>query len=115
MKRKGNSKAGIQKPVVNETKDVQSTDAEKVQEQEEQSTDTEKAQEQEEEQEEEQKSQPAEKIKVGVVNDRIRQTLKMYPQYEKLFIDSNGFVHPEDTPEYQRRGAILYKNEFYNK
>lgn len=44
-----------------------------------------------------------------------KELMKLYPHYEKVWITPNGFVHPEDAPEYMRRGAKLLKNIFYNK
>lgn len=41
--------------------------------------------------------------------------MKMYPQYEEMYITPQGFVHPAGTPEYARKGAKLYKNKFFNK
>ena len=44
-----------------------------------------------------------------------KELMRLYPQYEKMWITPNGFVHPEDAPEYMRRGAKLLNNVFYNK
>lgn len=44
-----------------------------------------------------------------------KELMRLYPHYEKVWITPDGFVHPEDTPEYLRRGAKLLKNIFYNK
>ena len=44
-----------------------------------------------------------------------KELMRLYPHYEKMWITPNGFVHPEDAPEYMRRGAKLLKNIFYNK
>lgn len=41
--------------------------------------------------------------------------MKLYPQYESFYVTPEGFVHPENTPEYLRHGAKLIKNKFYNK
>lgn len=41
--------------------------------------------------------------------------MRLYPQYEELWITPKGFVHPAGVPEYLTKGAKLYKNEFYNK
>lgn len=40
--------------------------------------------------------------------------MRLYPQYEELWITPKGFVHPTGTPEYLIKGATLYKNKFYN-
>lgn len=41
--------------------------------------------------------------------------MRLYPQYEEIWITPKGFVHPVGVPEYLLKGATLYKNEFYNK
>lgn len=39
--------------------------------------------------------------------------LKLYPQYEECYVDKFGFVYPKNTPKYQRKDAVLYKNKYY--
>ena len=51
----------------------------------------------------------------GVANEKVDKILKLYSQYESLYIDSNGFVFTVDTPENQRNDAVLYKNKYYKK
>lgn len=46
---------------------------------------------------------------------RVDAILKLYPQYEKVYIDSRGFVFTVDTPENQRNDAVLYNNKYYQK
>lgn len=41
--------------------------------------------------------------------------MRLYPQYEELWITPHGFVHPVGVPQYLLKGAKLYKNELYNK
>ncbi len=41
--------------------------------------------------------------------------MRLYPQYEELWITPHGFVHPVGVPQYLLKDAKLYKNEFYNK
>ncbi len=47
--------------------------------------------------------------------DQEKELMRLYPHYEKVWITPEGFVHPEKTPEYLRKGAKLLKNIFYNK
>ena len=51
----------------------------------------------------------------AVVNSRIDAILKLYPQYEELYIDSHGFVFTANTPKNQRNDAVLYKNKYHKK
>ncbi len=55
------------------------------------------------------KSEPAEEI-----SPREAELMRLYPQYEKIWITPRGFVHPEGTPAYLLKGAKLFKNKFYN-
>lgn len=41
--------------------------------------------------------------------------MRLYPQYEEMWITPRGFVHPVGVPQYLLKGAKLYKNKFYNK
>lgn len=41
--------------------------------------------------------------------------LKHYPQYEKAYVSSQGFVHPENSPKYVLGDAKLYKNKYYKQ
>lgn len=44
----------------------------------------------------------------------IEDILKIYPQYESLYIDSEGGVFTTDTNQNIRGKAILYKNPYHN-
>ena len=46
---------------------------------------------------------------------KVLELMRLYPQYEELWITPRGFVHPVGTPQYLVKGATLYKNKFYNK
>jgi thymidine kinase len=39
--------------------------------------------------------------------------MRLYPQYKKIWVTPNGFVHPEGVPEYLTKGATLYENKYY--
>lgn len=49
------------------------------------------------------------------IPDKVRELMRLYPQYEKLWISSRGFVHPEGAAEYLLKDAALYANPFHNK
>jgi hypothetical protein len=53
--------------------------------------------------------------KKGEITPEIDAILKLYPQYEKVYITPQGFVHPENAPEYITKGATLYVNKYFNK
>lgn len=44
----------------------------------------------------------------------VEKLMKLYPQYEKLYVTANGFVHPENAPKYVLKDATLYTNKYYN-
>lgn len=44
----------------------------------------------------------------------VLELMRLYPQYEKIWVTPKGFVHPEKAPKYLLEGAILYSNKFYN-
>lgn len=46
-------------------------------------------------------------------SEQILRIMKLYPQYEEMWITPNGFVHPKNAPKYCTKGATLYKNKFY--
>lgn len=48
-----------------------------------------------------------------VIDEQVRQILKVYPNYESLYVDRHGSSYTADTPAILRRGAVLYKNPFY--
>jgi hypothetical protein len=41
--------------------------------------------------------------------------MRLYPQYKKIWITPNGFVHPEGVPDYLTKGATLYENKYYKQ
>lgn len=57
-----------------------------------------------------QNDEPKEDIPANVIAQ-----MRLYPQYEEMWITPRGFVHPAGVPEYLIKGAKLYKNNFYNK
>lgn len=66
--------------------------------------------------------QPVEEVKVDAVAEATSEIprnviglMKLYPQYEEMWVTANGFVHPKNAPSYCTKGAKLYKNKFYNK
>lgn len=48
------------------------------------------------------------------ISPREAELMRLYPQYEKIWITPNGFVHPYGVPQYLLKGAKLYKNKFFN-
>lgn len=46
---------------------------------------------------------------------KVLELMRLYPNYEELWITPKGFVHPKGAPAYCTKGATLYKNKFYNK
>ena len=44
----------------------------------------------------------------------VERIMQLYPQYEKLYVTKEGFVHPEGSPKYLVAGATLYTNKYYN-
>ena len=54
-------------------------------------------------------SEPVEEI-----SSRDAELMRLYPQYEKIWISPKGFVHPEGAPQYLLKGAKLLKNKFFN-
>lgn len=44
----------------------------------------------------------------------VEDILKIYPQYESLYIDNKGGVFTIDTNQNIRGKAILYKNPYHN-
>lgn len=64
-----------------------------------------------------------EEVKVTTVKDdktdeispRDTELMRLYPQYEEIWITPDGFVHPKGASAFLLKGAKLYKNKFYNK
>ena len=51
---------------------------------------------------------------VEEISSREAELMRIYPQYEKIWITPKGFVHPEGAPQYMLKGAKLLKNKFFN-
>ena len=60
------------------------------------------------------KKASAETEPVEEISARDAELMRLYPQYEKIWITPKGFVHPEGTPQYLLKGAKLLKNKFFN-
>lgn len=48
-----------------------------------------------------------------VIDEQVKQILKVYPNYESLYVDHHGSSYTPDTQAMLRKGATLYKNPFY--
>lgn len=48
------------------------------------------------------------------IPEYVEKLMKLYPQYEKLYITPQGFVHPENAPKYVLENATLYTNKYFN-
>ena len=44
----------------------------------------------------------------------VENLMRLYPQYESIWVTPKGFVHPEGAPQYLVKDAKLYKNKYYN-
>lgn len=64
---------------------------------------------------EEAKTTPKKDVKADEVSPRDMELMRLYPQYEKIWITPDGFVHPYGAPDYLLAGAKLYTNTYYNK
>lgn len=49
------------------------------------------------------------------IPQNVLQLMKLYPQYEEIWVTPKGFVHHKNSPAYLTKGATLYKNKYYNK
>lgn len=58
---------------------------------------------------------PEKEAKKEEIPADVENLMRLYPQYENIWITPKGFVHPEGVPEYLIKGAKLYKNKYYNK
>lgn len=56
------------------------------------------------------KDEPTDKV-----SPRDEELMRLYPQYEEIWITPEGFVHPVGAPRYLLKGAKLFKNKYYNK
>ncbi len=57
---------------------------------------------------------PTVKEPVKDISPRDLELMRLYPQYEKIWITPKGFVHPEGAPQFLLKGAKLFKNKFFN-
>lgn len=48
------------------------------------------------------------------VPENIEQLMRLYAQYEEIYVTKDGFVHPGGSPQYLVADATLYKNKYYN-
>lgn len=46
---------------------------------------------------------------------KVLELMKIYPQYQKFWVTSKGFVHPENAPAYLTKGATLYENKYFKQ
>lgn len=60
-----------------------------------------------------QASKPEEHIEK--VSPHIEELMRLYSQYEEIWITPKGFVHPAGTPQYLIKDAKLYKNKYFTK
>ena len=49
------------------------------------------------------------------VPENVEELMRLYPQYEQFYVTPKGYLRPVGTPEYLLKGAVLYKNKFFNK
>ena len=62
-----------------------------------------------------------EKVSSSVASDKkeltpeIEGIMKLYPQYERIYITKEGFVHPYGVPKHLTEGATLYTNKYYKQ
>ena len=54
-------------------------------------------------------------VDTNKVYEIVDKVLSLYPQYESLYVDSNGFVFTEGTSKAMRGNAKLYKNKYFKK
>ena len=47
------------------------------------------------------------------IPDAIDELMKLYPQYEQIYVTKDGFVHPFGVPKYLTADATLYKNKYF--
>lgn len=55
------------------------------------------------------------KAEESAIDPNVKRLMKLYPQYKKLWITKNGFVHPEGVPKWMVEGAKLYNNKYYKQ
>lgn len=44
----------------------------------------------------------------------VDEILKLYSEYEELYVSAKGGVYTVNTPEHIRKNAVLYKNKYFN-
>ena len=49
------------------------------------------------------------------VSQQVDELMRLYPQYEQLYVTKDGFVHPFGSPKYLVEGATLYKNKYHKQ
>ena len=65
--------------------------------------------------------QPIQNEQIGETEEKatiapeVENLMRLYPNLEKMWITREGFVHPENVPEYLRKGATLYINKYYKQ
>ena len=47
------------------------------------------------------------------IPENVNELMRLYPQYDEIWVTSNGFVHPKGVPAYLTKDAVLYKNKYY--
>ena len=45
----------------------------------------------------------------------VTELMRLYPQYAEFWVTPRGFLHPKGMPEHLLKGAVLYKNKFFNQ
>lgn len=58
---------------------------------------------------------PVKDNKSDEISPRDLELMRLYPQYEEIWITPDGFVHPKGASTFLLNGAKLYKNKYYNK
>lgn len=56
-----------------------------------------------------------EKQEKAEIPSNVDKILRMYPNYAKLFIDSQGGVYTEDSKHLSKTSAILYQNPYFKQ
>lgn len=51
--------------------------------------------------------------KGNAVPEKVDRLMRLYPQYEEIYVTPEGFVHSKDAPKYVVKNAVLYKNKYY--
>ena len=56
-----------------------------------------------------------EKQETAEIPSNVDKILRMYPNYAKLFIDSQGGVYTEESKHLLKTSAILYQNPYFKQ